>query len=46
VTVAWATFADFGDEAKSVNAQLLGEGLAKANSYGDEPLRLGGKPNG
>ena len=36
--VAWATFADFGVVEKSVNAQMLGEGLAKANSYGDEPL--------
>lgn len=36
--VAWTSFADFGVVEKSVNAQMLGEGFAKANSYGDEPL--------
>lgn len=40
--ICWTSFADFGDEAKSVNALLLGEKLAKANSYGDEPLKVGG----
>lgn len=38
----WTSFADFGVVEKSVNAQMLSEGLAKANSYGDEPLLSGG----
>ncbi len=38
LAVVWTDFADFGAVEKSVNAQMLGEGLAKANSYGDEPL--------
>ena len=38
LSICWTSFKDFGIVEKSVNAQLLSEGLAKANSYGDEPL--------
>ena len=39
--ICWTSFEDFGVVEKSVNAVMLGEGLAKANSYGDEPLLPG-----
>lgn len=42
--VVWLRVEDFvaGDEAKSVNAQMLTEGLAVANAYGNEPLKVTG----
>lgn len=38
--VVWLRIEDFLDEPKSVNAQLLTEGLVVANAYGNEPLKV------
>jgi endonuclease YncB( thermonuclease family) len=38
--VVWLRIEDFLDEPKSINAQMLVEGLAAANAYGNEPLKV------
>lgn len=40
LALVWLNIADAPLEPKTVNAQMLNEQLAKANSYGNEPLKL------